>query len=874
MSNKFKFHVIIFKLDIKSRCIEGVYVLPVQTLLQSPSALPDVSNFFRLSLDLLAIADNRGYFVEVNSRWQDVLGYVPKDLCAKPFLDFVHPDDVPATLAEMRKLRQADQVPAYQAPADQHFAFENRYRCCDGSYRWLSWRGQVSGEYTYAIARDITDQKQAELTLKASEQRNRALLQALPQIMFTLDRQGYYRNVQGQYQPYLKDAAALIGKHLSEVVPEHAASIQASIAQTLTTGVPTRSHYELADAADGTAEAHIFDAHIVKLDDEQVLMVAEDNSAKHHNQRRLSEVNTRLEHLNTISRELNAATDSDALLWRLLERFDRDGVEARLMYVDPDENPDKDTDKSPDENLDEDISEPTWATIVNHVSRRNYDTQASGTRFKLADFPLVRAIFDQPNRALMIENIAEADIDDASKQAHAFFADKAVVYFPLLQQGDVIGIVVLAWLEPQTFTSAERELCHALTSVFTPLVRNIRLLDELENQVAERTQALREREALFAGFLHYTPGLMWVKDRQHRYVRVNQHFADSLGVPREQMLGKRDADFLPLAYAQGFAEVESQVFAERQAVILNEELPVADETRCLLTTRFPIFDGSGALYALGGMSVDVTERKRAEEQAQAYQDALTRAHAEVDIARRIQALLVPKAAELAAINALDIAGSMQPAEQVGGDYYDVLPVGDSLKLAIGDVTGHGLESGLLMLMAQTATRALVESGEQDPRVILAVLNRTLFANLARMGGSKSMTMALMDYQQADTGGTLCLSGQHEHLLLVAADGTVTAQDTLELGLPLGLEADISRFMANETLTLEPGGGVVLYTDGITEAENERGDMYGLARLQQVITQVWHQPAQGVLEAVLEDVYGFIGERDVLDDITALVVKQR
>lgn len=74
--------------------------------------------------------------------------------------------------------------------------------------------------------------------------------------------------------------------------------------------------------------------------------------------------------------------------------------------------------------------------------------------------------------------------------------------------------------------------------------------------------------------------------------------------------------------------------------------------------------------------------------------------------------------------------------------------------------------------------------------------------------------------------------------------------------------------------LEPGGGIVLYTDGITEAENAAGDLYGLARLQAVITKAWQQPAQGVLDALLADVAGFIGQQDVLDDITAVVVKQR
>ena len=152
-------------------------------------------------------------------------------------------------------------------------------------------------------------------------------------------------------------------------------------------------------------------------------------------------------------------------------------------------------------------------------------------------------------------------------------------------------------------------------------------------------------------------------------------------------------------------------------------------------------------------------------------------------------------------------------------------------------------------------------------------------------------MTLMMHDKAGyTQGNVWVSGQHEHLLHVAANGAVTVKDTLELGLPLGLEADISPFVARDALTLEPGGGLVLYTDGITEAENAAGKMYGLERLQQVVTHAWQQPAQGVLEALLEDVHGFIGNNAssnasnnagsntgnnaVLDDITAVVVKQR
>jgi serine phosphatase RsbU (regulator of sigma subunit) len=88
--------------------------------------------------------------------------------------------------------------------------------------------------------------------------------------------------------------------------------------------------------------------------------------------------------------------------------------------------------------------------------------------------------------------------------------------------------------------------------------------------------------------------------------------------------------------------------------------------------------------------------------------------AELEITRQLQQLILPKPEELAAVAGLDIAGYMEPADEVGGDYYDVLADNGQVKIGIGDVTGHGLESGMVMLMTQMAVRTLLTSGETDP----------------------------------------------------------------------------------------------------------------------------------------------------------------
>ena len=215
---------------------------------------------------------------------------------------------------------------------------------------------------------------------------------------------------------------------------------------------------------------------------------------------------------------------------------------------------------------------------------------------------------------------------------------------------------------------------------------------------------------------------------------------------------------------------------------------------------------------------------------------------------------------------------MEPADEVGGDYYDVLQHGDRLKISIGDVTGHGLESGVVMLMIQTAVRTLMTGGVTDPVRFLDVLNRTLHDNMQRLNVDKSMSLVLLDYQLGQM--KLQASGQHEQVLVVRQDGQVEAVDTMDLGFPLGLESKIAQFVEETSIELQPGDGIVLYSDGITEAENVEKELYGTERLCNVVSAHWTQPAEAIKDAVVADVRGFIGEQTVYDDLALLVVKQQ
>jgi phosphoserine phosphatase RsbU/P len=208
--------------------------------------------------------------------------------------------------------------------------------------------------------------------------------------------------------------------------------------------------------------------------------------------------------------------------------------------------------------------------------------------------------------------------------------------------------------------------------------------------------------------------------------------------------------------------------------------------------------------------------------------------------------------------------------EMNGDYYDVLNAEGIIRIGIGDVTGHGLESGVLMLMPQTAIRTLIEHGETDPVRFLETVNRILYKNLQRMKVDKTLTLAFVNYQD----NNLKIVGQHEELLVVRQGGQIERVDTINLGFPLGLEEHIAEFVAEATVALQSGESVVLYTDGITETENMDKQFYGIERLCDVLRQHWRLSAEAMKQAIVDDVTSHIGQQQVFDDLILVILKQK
>jgi phosphoserine phosphatase RsbU/P len=333
--------------------------------------------------------------------------------------------------------------------------------------------------------------------------------------------------------------------------------------------------------------------------------------------------------------------------------------------------------------------------------------------------------------------------------------------------------------------------------------------------------------------------------------------------------GDRRDDFVELIQAYDrVTEFESEVYQRDRTVIWISESARA------------VRDPNGEILYYEGVVQDISDRKRAEEDlaqanvkivglAKKLQKENLRMSSELEVTRRLQSLILPKLEELNNLDGIEVAGFMEPANEVGGDYYDVLQHNGKIKIAIGDVTGHGLESGLLMVMVQAAVRTLMVSDQTNAVTFMDVLNRTVYGNVQRMQSDKNLSLALIDY--AD--GKLFLSGQHEVVILVRAGGVIERIDTIDLGFPIGLEEDISRFVHHVQIDLKSGDGIVLYTDGITEAENYKAELYGLNRLCEVVSANWQTSADSIKLAVIEDLRSHIGNHRIYDDITLVVLKQ-
>lgn len=178
------------------------------------SELETGNRFINLSADLFCISGFDLFFKSINPSWEKALGFTSQELMAKPYTEFLHPDDRAGTVVEVSGIRQ---------PGTSSFAFENRYLCKDGSHKWLSWNAVSLPEQklTYGVARDVTERKRADEILRASAEQLRLLVDGVKDYaIFALDPEGLVASWnQGAERIKGYKADEILGRHFSCFYP-------------------------------------------------------------------------------------------------------------------------------------------------------------------------------------------------------------------------------------------------------------------------------------------------------------------------------------------------------------------------------------------------------------------------------------------------------------------------------------------------------------------------------------------------------------------------------------------------------------------------------------------------------------------------------
>ena len=367
--------------------------------------------------------------------------------------------------------------------------------------------------------------------------------------------------------------------------------------------------------------------------------------------------------------------------------------------------------------------------------------------------------------------------------------------------------------------------------------------------------------------LEHAPSAMLMVDGAGTVLLVNRQAELLFGYPRRQLLGEPIERLVPERARAAHAAKRAAFVAEAKARPLDgrsqsspliarrkdgEEIPVDIALDPIETP-----DGLRVMVSV----LDIRERQLAE----AHRREAERLARELQLAERIQTQLLPRP-PLA--RDIEIAARMIPASEVGGDYYDVVPAEDGCWLAIGDVSGHGLDAGVVSLMVQSATAAILRSTpDVSPAGAIQGINAILHDNVKnRLARDDFVTFNLLRYHR---DGTVAHCGAHEDILVWRA-ATRTVERHPTGGVWLALAAD-AQFQTRE-LHLGDGDVMVLLTDGLIENRNGAGEALGIEAATRLVAERADGAAGELVEALVQQSLRWSAIQE--DDITVVVLRHR
>ena len=402
-----------------------------------------------------------------------------------------------------------------------------------------------------------------------------------------------------------------------------------------------------------------------------------------------------------------------------------------------------------------------------------------------------------------------------------------------------------------------------------PILDDKGLVSGVVNVAVNITSQKRAEEKL-ENIISFLPDATFVIDLNRRVLAWNRALQELSGVKPEDILGKGDYEYslpfygtrrpmlidLALDYDDAAAERYPSIQREGETLTTEVFVPKFKGGGANLWAKAtPLRDSSGQLLGAIESVRDMTSIRKAEK-------TLEQSRAELRIASDIQRSFLPE--RVPPVRGFDLAATSISAMEVGGDFYDFIPGNERMGMVIADVSGKSIPAALFMALSRTIVRANATHHEKGTEV-LQDANDMISAD-SRSGMFVTLFYGVLDEQTKSL--VYANAGHPPPLLMRKGEDRFRALEVtgIALGVVEGMKYE------ERQIDLLPGDILVLYTDGVNEAINDREEQYGLARLCRTVRGSRDLSAQGILDAILKDIALFAGDQAQFDDITMIVLK--
>jgi PAS domain S-box-containing protein len=548
----------------------------------------EIDGFFDVSLDLLGVVNLDRYFARINPACEQILGFTSAEIMAQPFIDFLHPDDIAATMAVFESLSAGNAL----------VNFENRYRCKDGSYRWILWSAMLEPErqLIYANGRDITERKRDEELLRQSEELTRRILESSRDCIKVVDLAGrlIYMNDPGQSLMEIDDFSTVANSQWLEFWQDSERELaQAALSTALAGGVDRFDGY--CATAKGTPKWwEVIVTPILAADGEvsQILSVSRDIT-----ERKIDQLNDRF--LYELTQRLRHITDPEAIQWEAVKSFGEYlNVDRSLWY---------------------EVGEGRMAMVL-----RDWDRD--GVSSIVGEYPLDE--FLSPTfQAAMYAGKPTAISDVTTDPLTADYSDnyqqvgiKAFANIPCLDDEGrwVMTLHLNTAQNVRIWREDEIQLMQTLVTQLWSFVAEARAMQALRAQEQQTRaaqaiigQQLGEIESIY----QMAPvGLCFV-DTDFRYVRINEQLAQINGLSVAEHIGKTFEEVLP-ELVDTIEPMYRQVMESGEPIIdlevtgTNRAHPGVE--RWWLASFYPQTDDRGRVVGVNNVVQEISLRKRLE----------------------------------------------------------------------------------------------------------------------------------------------------------------------------------------------------------------------------------------------------------------------